>query len=236
MIETNESRFQNSELLRGFAAALPVSVGVLLFGLVFGVLAASKGIGTGMLAFMNLAVFSGSAQFVLVGIWADGFPVWQMALAAAIVNIRYFLLTAATAPLMKSCGWLKRVWIVHFITDENWALTMAENRKSPVGADYLLGGGLCVMSAWLAGTLAGNSLGFTIPHPEKYAVDFTFTAIFAALAVTMWRGKKDILPWAVSAATALWASQALSGAWYVLLGGLAGAATAAVTGGKGEDS
>lgn len=226
----------NAELLRGFMATIPAAIGALIFGLVFGVLAADKGIGTGMLAFMNLAVFSGSAQFVLVGMWRDGFPAWQMALAAAVVNVRYFLLTAAVVPLMEPYGWLKRAWVVHFVTDENWAITMAERRRSPVGADFLLGGGICVLLGWFAGTLTGNSLGVTIRHPERYALDFIFTAIFAALAVTMWRGKRDILPWAVSATVALLANRTLPGAWYVLLGGVAGALAAAFTAGKEKDS
>lgn len=226
----------NNEFLRGFRAALPAAVGALIFGLVFGVLAAGKGIGAGMLAFMNLVIFSGSAQFVLVGMWGDGFPAWQMALAAAVVNVRYFLLTAAVAPMMEPYGWLKRAWLVHFITDENWAITMAESRRSPVGASFLLGGGISVLLGWFAGTLTGNGMGFSIPHPERYGMDFIFTAIFAALAVTMWRGKRDILPWAVAAGVALLANRILPGAWYVLLGGVAGAVSAAARVGKGEDS
>lgn len=220
------------ELFRGVRAAIPVSLGIVAYALVFGVLVAGKGIGIGTLAFMNLAVFSGSAQFVLVGMWQAGVSAWQMALAAAVVNVRYFLLTAAIAPMMEPYGWFERAWRVHFVTDENWALTMAERRKSTVGANFLLGGGILVMAAWSFGTLAGHALGVSIRHPERFGMDFAFTAIFTALAVTMWRGKRDILPWAVSAGVALAAHRFLPGAWYVLLGGLAGAVAAAV--GKGE--
>lgn len=220
------------ELTRGARAAIPVSLGIVAYALVFGVLVAGKGIGIGTLAFMNLAVFSGSAQFVLVGMWQAGLPAWQMALAAGVVNVRYFLLTAAIAPMMEPYGWLGRAWRVHFVTDENWALTMAEHRKSRVGADFLVGGGILVMAAWFLGTLAGHGLGVSIRHPERFGMDFAFTAIFAALAVTMWRGRRDILPWVVSAGVALLAHRFLPGAWYVLLGGLAGAGAAAA--GKGE--
>ncbi|MFA0888676.1 MAG: AzlC family ABC transporter permease [Synergistales bacterium] len=218
------------EFTRGARAAVPVSLGIVAYALVFGVLVAGKGIGVGTLAFMNLAVFSGSAQFVLVGMWQAGLPVWQMALAAAVVNVRYFLLTAAIAPMMEPYGWFGRAWRVHFVTDENWAVTMAENRRAAVGANFLLGGGVLVMAAWSLGTLAGHGLGITIRHPERFGMDFAFTAIFTALAVTMWRGRGDILPWAVSAGTALLARRMLPGAWYVLLGGLAGAMTAALMG------
>jgi len=222
------------ELARGARAAIPVSLGIVAYALVFGVLVAGKGIGIKTLAFMNLAVFSGSAQFVLVGMWQTGVSAWQMALAAAVVNVRYFLLTAAVAPMMEPYGWFERAWRVHFVTDENWALAMAERRKSPIGANYLLGGGILVMATWSLGTLAGHALGVSIRHPERFGMDFAFTAIFTALAVTLWRGKHDLLPWAVSAGVALLAHRVLPGAWYVLLGGLAGAFAAAA--GKGDPS
>ena len=168
------------ELSRGARAAIPVSLGIVAYALVFGVLVAGKGIGIGTLAFMNLAVFSGSAQFVLVGMWQAGVSAWQMALAAAVVNVRYFLLTAAISPMMEPYGWFERAWRVHFVTDENWALSMAERRKSPIGANYLLGGGILVMAAWSLGTLAGHALGVSIRHPERFGMDFAFTAIFTS--------------------------------------------------------
>lgn len=92
------------EFARGFRASVPAGIGVLVYGLVFGVLAAEKGVSAPQLAIMNVAVFSGSAQLILVGMWSGGFPLWQVALAAAVVNVRYFLLTAAVAPLLEPYG------------------------------------------------------------------------------------------------------------------------------------
>lgn len=220
------------EFARGFRASVPAGIGVLVYGLVFGVLAAEKGVSAPQLAIMNVAVFSGSAQFILVGMWSGGFPVWQVALAAAVVNVRYFLLTAAVAPLLEPFGKIGSAWRVHFVTDENWAVTMAESRRRRVTGDFLVGGGVCVGLFWFFSVLAGHSLGFTIAAPERFGLDFAFTALFTALAVTMWRGRRDIFPWAVSAAVAYAAFRLLPGAWYVLLGGAAGAAAAAVRGGE----
>jgi predicted branched-subunit amino acid permease len=49
-----------------------------------------------------------------------------------------------------------------------------------------------------------------------------FTAVFTALLVGLWKGKTDLLPWAVAAGVAVAAAQWLPGKWYILLGGLAG--------------
>lgn len=222
------------DFLKGFKATIPAGIGVLVYGLVFGVLSAEKGVTAAMLAFMSIFIFSGSAQFIIVAMWGDVFPVWQVALAAAVVNVRYFLLTAAVAPLFEPLGHWSRAWRVHIISDESWAVTMAENRKRPAGVDFLLGSGVCVGSFWIVSVLAGHTMGFTVASPERFGLDFAFTSLFAALAVTMWRGRRDVLPWLVSAAVAWGAYRLLPGAWYVLLGGLSGAATAALLG-RGEE-
>ena len=224
----------NRDFRLGFRGAVPAGIGVLVYGLFFGVLAAEKGVTAPQLAFMNTVVFSGSAQLILVGMWGGGIPAWQMALAAAVVNVRYFLLTAAVAPLLTPFGRLGAAWRVHLVTDENWALTMAESRQRAVTGSYLVGGGVCVGLFWLASVTAGHGLGLSIPSPERFGLDFAFTALFAALAVTMWRGKRDIIPWAVSAAVAYVAFRLLPDAWYVLLGGTAGAVSAVLTGRDGE--
>ncbi len=224
----------SSDFRLGFRASIPTGIGVLVYGLVFGVLAAEKGVTAPQLAFMNTIVFSGSAQLIVVSMWGGGVPAWQVALAAAVVNVRYFLLTAAVAPLLTPFGRLGAAWRVHFVTDENWAITMAESRKRPVTGSFLLGGGICVGLFWFGSVMAGHGMGFSIPSPERFGLDFAFTALFAALAVTMWRGKRDVIPWAVSAVVAYLAFRLLPDAWYVLLGGTAGAVSAIFTGGDTE--
>ena len=109
---------------------------------------------------------------------------------------------------------------------------MAEGRRRQVSGDFLVGGGVCVGLFWFFSVMAGHGLGYSIAAPERFGLDFAFTSLFAALAVTMWRGRKDIFPWTVSAAVAFAAFKLLPGAWYVLLGGAAGAAAAAVRGGE----
>ena len=68
----------------------------------------------------------------------------------------------------------------------------------------------------------GGLLGNTIQDPSQWGLDFAFTAVFIALLVGLWTGKKDLIPWIVAGVVAVVASQILPGKWYILLGGLAG--------------
>jgi len=42
-----------------------------------------------------------------------------------------------------------------------------------------------------------------VVHPERFALDFAFVAVFTALTVSMWRGKSDLVPWATAAMLAM---------------------------------
>ncbi len=63
---------------KGFKDSLPVALSVLAYGSVLGVLAAKQGVSFSQLAFMNTAVFAGTAQFVMVEMWQAHLPVIEM--------------------------------------------------------------------------------------------------------------------------------------------------------------
>ena len=63
------SRSQRHDLRTGFTANLVVSASVAAYGSVLGLMAAQKGLTWYQLLVMNLSVFAGSAQFVMVDMW-----------------------------------------------------------------------------------------------------------------------------------------------------------------------
>ncbi|RMG90144.1 MAG: branched-chain amino acid ABC transporter permease [Candidatus Dadabacteria bacterium] len=213
---------------KGFRACLPVAASVAAYGSVLGVLAAQKQLSWGQVLWMDLLVFAGSAQFVMVDLWAWPPAAGPMALAVGVINARYLLIGATLRPVFEGRGLLSKLFFMHFVADENWAVTMAAHRQGGADVWHLWGGGLCVMGAWCLGTLVGVGLGAAVPDPEAWALDFAFTAVFTALAVSLWRGaRRDGVPWAAAVGAACLAERWLPGTWYVLAGGLAGAVAAA---------
>jgi predicted branched-subunit amino acid permease len=67
-----------------------------------------------------------------------------------------------------------------------------------------------------------------VAQPERFALDFAFVAVFTALTVSMWRGKRDIAPWLSAAVLAVVAERWLPGKWYIVIGGIGGALVPAV--------
>ncbi|HSO19980.1 MAG TPA: AzlC family ABC transporter permease [Desulfosarcina sp.] len=218
------------EMRKGAVANLPVGASVAAYGSVLGMLAAQKGLTWQQLLAMNLSVFAGSAQFVMVEMWVPPLPVVEMVLAVLIINMRYLLIGASLHTLFQGKSLLHKAGIMHLVADENWAVTMAAHRRGGTTTAFLLGGGICLCSVWSMGTLLGHRLGAVVAHPERFALDFAFVAVFTALTVSMWRGKRDIVPWATAAVLAVAAEQWLPGKWYIVIGGIGGALVPALGG------
>ncbi len=208
---------------RGVVANLPVAASVAAYGSVLGVLAAKQQISWLTLLMMNLTIFAGSAQFVMVEMWLPPLPVLEIILGVLVINMRYLLIGASLHPLFEGRPLWRKALSMHLVADENWAVTMAAHRRGQASIGFLLGGGVCLLSVWCLGTLAGHRLGAFIQNPEAFGLDFAFVAVFTALLAGFWRNRSDGLPWLVAAALSLAASQFLPGKWYIICGGIGGA-------------
>jgi 4-azaleucine resistance transporter AzlC len=219
---------QRQDLREGFIANLVVAASVAAYGSVLGLMAAQKGLTWYQLLVMNLSVFAGSAQFVMVDMWLPPLPVLEIILAVLVINMRYLLIGASLNPLFQGTSLGHKFLFMHLVADENWAMTMARYFRQQTTTWFLLGGGLCVQSAWCLGTLLGHRLGAVITNPDRYGLDFSFVAVFTALVFSFWKGRQDVLPWLAAAFVAAISEMITPGKWYIIFGGVAGALTAAL--------
>ncbi len=217
----------SEQIRKGFIANLPVAASVAAYGSVLGVLAVQKNINWIELLLMNLSIFAGSAQFVMVDMWMPPLPIIEIAMAVMVINLRYLLIGASLDPIFQGKTLGHKFAVMHFVADENWAVTMAAHSQGKASTKFLFGGGICLLFAWCFGTMLGHRLGAVIQNPGAYALDFAFIAVFTALAISLWRGKNDILPWVSAAVLAIVSEKLLPGKWYIVIGGIGGALAAA---------
>jgi 4-azaleucine resistance transporter AzlC len=220
--------FNRAGLMRGAQRSLPLALGVFVYGLVFGVLAQQAGLSLVEALLMSGLVFAGASQFVAVGLWATPLPVVTIVVATLIVNLRHLLMSAALSPWFLCLPPPVAYGSLFFLNDESWALTMNELHVGKANGAFLLGSGLVMFVAWLAATVVGRLGGAAVGDPARWGGDFAFTAVFVALLVGQWKGKTDLVPWAVAGLVAVLAERLLGGTWYILLGGLAGSVVGAV--------
>jgi 4-azaleucine resistance transporter AzlC len=214
------------ELIKGMQANIPLAVSAMAYGGVFGVLSGNQGVSWAEMLAMDLLMFAGSAQLVMIEMWSSPIPVLAIGLAVLIVNMRYLLIGASLQPVFEGRPLWQKVLGMHLVADENWAVTIAAHRNGGTCPTFLVGGGLLLLTAWTLSTICGNLLGGQILEPERWGLDFAFVAVFAALSLSLWQGRDDLLPWLVAAGLAVAGEQLLPGKLYIALGGIGGALTA----------
>lgn len=215
-------------LVKGVQANIPLAISAMAYGGVFGVLSANHGVSWAEMLAMDLLMFAGSAQLVMIEMWSFQVPVFAVGLAVLIINIRYLLIGASLQPVFDGRPLWKKVLCMHLVADENWAVTIAAHRDGGASPAFLVGGGLLLVTAWTAATISGNLLGGLVMEPRRWGLDFAFIAVFAALTMSLWRGRDDFLPWLVAAVLAVAGERLLPGKLYIALGGVGGALTAVI--------
>src|SRR5882762_5330042 len=78
----------------GARRCLPIAISVFAYGLVFGALAAQSGLTLAETGLMSGLAFSGTAQFVALGLWSVPLPVAAILAATLLLGLRLFLMGA----------------------------------------------------------------------------------------------------------------------------------------------
>jgi len=204
---------KRSEFLNGIKSILPILLGVLPFGLIYGVSARGAGLPIIAAQAMSFIVFAGSAQFVTVQLISAGVPVGIIILTACLLNLRHALYSASLAPYVKHLPRRWKMLLAYVLTDEAYAVTITHYRQSnDVDAQsayandaqeataprhwYFLGTGLTLWTVWQISTAVGILLGANVP--ASWSLDFTLPLTFIALVIPTLKTRAE---W-IAAATA----------------------------------
>jgi 4-azaleucine resistance transporter AzlC len=228
MTERHSSRH---DLWCGAVEILPLALGVAIYGLAFGLLAAQASLTALQVGVMGGVVFAGGAQIVAVQRLVAGTGAIAALIAGVALNLRLLLVTASIRDVYAGRPLWQILLGAHVTADENWALMLAERAKGrDVGYWYLVGGGLCLLVVWCVATVIGVLFAAAIPDPKALGMDFAFTAAFIAIARSLWKGRHQLLPWLTSVVVvaASIGSGKIDPSWALVLGGVAGAGMAGV--------
>jgi 4-azaleucine resistance transporter AzlC len=184
----------------GARAVAPLAVAVLGFGISFGLLARSAGMGWLAPIVMSATTFAGSAQFAAVSIVGAGGTVAAAVAAAVLLNARYGPIGVSVAPWLEGPAWW-RFLRAQLVVDESWALAAeGEGRFDP---RILVGAGLLLYASWVGGTAIGALGGQAIGDPKTLGLDAAFPALFLALLLPQLRNRRAIVAAVLGGAIAL---------------------------------
>ena len=83
------------EFRQGVIDIFPVIAAASVIGLLWGTLAASKGLSPLETGLMSASIFAGAAQFVAIELWQDPAPWFFLTMTVLIVNVRHVLMGAS---------------------------------------------------------------------------------------------------------------------------------------------
>jgi 4-azaleucine resistance transporter AzlC len=181
LVEAGGSR--SREFLHGLRDQLPILLGVIPFGLIFGALARGAGIPALETQAFSILIFAGSSQFIAAGLVAEATPALVVVLTILLVNLRHMLYSATLAPHLSRLPLRWKIALAWLLTDEAFAMASVRYQRPDRGYPhwYFLGTGLTLWAAWQVSTFLGITLGSILPGTAL--LDFALPLTFLALLI-----------------------------------------------------
>jgi 4-azaleucine resistance transporter AzlC len=212
--------------LRGLRDGVPIALGYLPVGVTFGVVATQQGMSAAEATLTSLIVYSGAAQFMLVGLLAAGTPMALTVGLCLLLNARHALYGPAIAAYLPATP-SRLAGLAFGLTDEVFAVALGRLPQQPAAQRPLWLAGVEAMAyaSWVgasaAGALAGDWIRAHLPLLAE-SLPIALSALFLVLLLPhAHAGRRGaILVTVVLAAAFAWAQRAALG---LLLAAVVGA-------------
>ena len=169
---------------------LPVAMGYVPLGIVFGFLFVQAGGAWWQAVASSLVVFAGAAQYMMIPMLVAQLPVATIALATLVVNLRHVFYGLSLLPRFPASGPL-RWYMVFALTDETYSVLTTLPTHTPartLGAVAALNQGW-----WVLGSTIGALMGSRAQMPLQ-GLDFVLVSLFGVLATEQWRHRASAVP------------------------------------------
>lgn len=190
----NTTKGLHVDKLTVLGLSIPVAVGYVPLGMVYGFLAVQAGLPVWLTVAASLLVYAGASQFMMISMLGAGLPIGAIAMATFVINLRHMFYGLSLLGRMPSKP-LARWYAIFGLTDETFSVLTtlpASHSAQQVVALTLLN-----QIWWLTGSLLGALIG---EHAQLQIVglDFALAALFAVLALEQWRAGSTSAPLVVA--------------------------------------
>lgn len=198
--------------------ALPLMLGLIPFGLAYGVLSRQAGLSWFESVLMSLFVFAGAAQFTAVSMIASiGLQSELIIFTTLLINLRHFLMGASLAPYLQELSFGKQAILSFGMVDESYALTITKFTQKGADYEYQFGANLAIYLAWSLTSAVGAALAGFIGDPLKWGLDFAMPATFIVLLIPQLKTWTEGAVCIVAAVISVLGALLLPGKWYIII-------------------
>jgi len=194
------------EVLAGIRGILPLVIGSIPFGILFGALATSVGVSWWGTMGLSLIVFAGSSQFVAAGLIGQGAGIGVIILTTFVVNLRPALYSASLATYLKHLPQRWLAILAFVLTDESYAAVVQrfeQTDDSPNKHWFYVGAAWFMYVNWQICTAIGIFAGQRLQKIGDLGLEFAMVVTFIGIVVPLIRNSPMLVCALVAGASAL---------------------------------
>lgn len=210
----------------GVRDVAPILLGIVPFGLIFGVTAAASSVDQLPAWASSFVIFAGASQLAVVKIIGTGGAAATAVLTAIIINSRHLMYSADMGRYTANARLRTKFRIAYLLTDQAYLITSARfpDPENTEGLkSFYFGAALTLWTTWQITTTAGFFIGNFIP--DSWELGFAIPLTFLALLILAVKSRAGLVAAVVGGSVAI----AAMGLPYNL--GLVSGALAGVTAG-----
>ena len=183
--------------------SIPVLLGYLAIGSAFGFLLVAEGYPWWLALVMSALMYAGAGQYIAVGLFAAGIPLWEAVLVQLVVNARHIAYGLSMMNRFRNTGPL-RLYLIFGLTDETFALlsSFPKNEDIKERTRFMFLVTLFNHGYWVLGGVLGAIAGSLINF-DTGGISYALTAMFLVLMVEQIRRIKRPWIFIISAASAI---------------------------------
>ena len=189
---------------QGMRAAIPIWIAFVPSSLAWGIAAQDHGLSLEEVVLMSAWVYSGPAQFAVLGPLAEGKSALQVLVAGFLMNLRFLPMSTALAPFFRG---VKRwplllashvisasSFIVPYMQFQSERVSLAANSPSSQPVDgrdnlaFFLGVGMTSFMVWVTGTAGGFIAAFGFPAGFEGSAPVYLARLLCRLLVVEMKG------------------------------------------------
>ncbi|MDZ7676902.1 MAG: AzlC family ABC transporter permease [Acidimicrobiales bacterium] len=218
-----DTTLRRTAIKEGVAAAAPMLIGVVPFGLVAGASAVAADFGFGEAMGLSGFVFAGASQLAIINALDDGATVVIAIITALTINLRMLLYSASLAPRLAHEPLPKRLVAAFFLVDQAYALSIVRwtGRDDPrARMPFYFAVGITLGTSWLTATAVGALVGSSVP--DDVPLEFAIPLVFLVLLVPVLERWPAVVAAAVGGAGAVLAAELGAERLAIVIGGVLG--------------
>lgn len=158
-----------------------------LIGLGYGLYATQLGLPWWFPTVTAMLIYSGSCEFILASLVLGETGLLTAFTLAVLVGARHLFYGITMLDRFKGAGW-RKFFLIFMMSDETFALTFrCEPPEGVKPHDFMLAVSVLDWLYWMLGTTVGVLVADCLRTVNTEGVEFTMTAMFAAIFAENWR-------------------------------------------------